>query len=357
MGAYKQFLASDIIITPFEVHKGFYFTGSAQLTGSDVGIDRFLGTNVTTSLFESGSDPITGQITTQYQRLVYNSIKELYYSNYLSSSYGSTANFPILIPGADSEGDRLVGSTYNPAYENYLQTTLSYARFFPTQSEATIGVLSIPSKLFGDFIQPNSVLIVTDSGSFTDDGEGNLISGSQIVGNVIYTHGIITLTGNDAIYAPASSGGSSGGSANASRYASAYYLSSSAVPGVVYRYGANSTVGGSSWVNNILNLITSDNISVSFSSSYIIHETQYKCTIRENEFNFTLNPSAISGSYDTGSTAGTAYGFVTESYFSPYITTVGLYDEDQNLLAVGKLSQPVPSSPTTDTTILINLDR
>ena len=93
-------------------------------------------------------------------------------------------------------------------------------------------------------------------------------------------------------------------------------------------------------------------MTCSFSSSYTIYESQYKCTIRENEFNFTLNPSAISGS-----TEGTVYGFVTESYFSPYITTVGLYDEDQNLLAVGKLSQPVPTSPTTDTTILINIDR
>ena len=54
---------------------------------------------------------------------------------------------------------------------------------------------------------------------------------------------------------------------------------------------------------------------------------------------------------------GIKYGFVTESYFSPYITTIGLYDEAQNLLAIGKLAQPLPSSPTTDTTILINIDR
>ena len=95
----------------------------------------------------------------------------------------------------------------------------------------------------------------------------------------------------------------------------------------------------------------------SFSSSYNLYDTQYKCTIRENEYNFSLNPSLISGSYDTSSIAGTLYGFATESYFSPYITTVGLYDEQQNLLAIGKLSQPLPSSPTTDTTILINIDR
>jgi len=51
------------------------------------------------------------------------------------------------------------------------------------------------------------------------------------------------------------------------------------------------------------------------------------------------------------------YGFVTASYFNPYVTTVGLYDDEQNLLAVGKLSQPLPTSTTTDTTILINIDR
>ena len=41
MGAYKQLLASDIIVTPFEVNKGFTFYGN-ELTGSNVGIDRLL---------------------------------------------------------------------------------------------------------------------------------------------------------------------------------------------------------------------------------------------------------------------------------------------------------------------------
>ena len=35
----------------------------------------------------------------------------------------------------------------------------------------------------------------------------------------------------------------------------------------------------------------------------------------------------------------------------------GLYDDNQNLLAVGKLSQPLPISRTTDTSIFINIDR
>jgi hypothetical protein len=82
-----------------------------------------------------------------------------------------------------------------------------------------------------------------------------------------------------------------------------------------------------------------------------LFETQYKCTIRENEFNFSQNPSIISGS------KGELYNFATQPYFDPYITTVGLYNENQDLLAVAKLSQPLPSSRTTDTNIIIRMDK
>jgi hypothetical protein len=313
MGAYKQFLASDIVTAPLTVNKDFTFQGN-ELTGSDVGIERLLGQNITSPLFSPSSEATTGLLSTQYQRLVYNSIKELYYSNYLSSSYGDPVSRPILIPGSTPEGDTLIGSASNQAYYNYLQTTLSYSKYFPTSSGALLGVISIPVRLFGDYIKPNSFILTSESGSLTDDGEGNILSGGLIVGNIFYSHGNIVLT------------------------------------------SASSDI--------ITNFITSSNAICYFSSSYTIYETQYKCTIRENEFNFTFNPSTTSGSTSTSSSIGTfftpgenVYGYTTESYFSPYITTVGLYDETQNLLAIGKLAQPLPSSPTTDTTILINIDR
>ena len=109
-----------------------------------------------------------------------------------------------------------------------------------------------------------------------------------------------------------------------------------------------------------------DITSISFSSSMELYETQYKCTINENEFNYSLNPSLISGSNviysgsslsSTTADNSTTWGFVTESYFSPYITTIGLYNDTQELIAVAKLAQPLQSSPTTDTTILINFDK
>jgi len=303
MSVFKQFLSQDIIVTPFKVNKSFTFLGSSSLIASDVGIDRLIGTNITSSLFNPLTDPTTGQINTgSYQRLVYNSIKELYYSNYLSGSYGSSASLAVLIPGNDTEGNRLVGDTYTPAFDNYLQTTLSYPHYFPTQSNAIIGVLSIPSRLFGDNIQPNSFYYKTTNGTYIDDGQGNLISGSDIVGNIIYQHGMIILS-----------------------------------------TGSNNEVDA---------FVTGSNVTCSFSSSYSIYETQYKCTIRESEFNFSQNPTLLSGSSND-----TIYNFATGSYFAPYITTVGLYDDQQNLVAVGKLAQPLPSSRTTDMTIYVNIDR
>jgi len=323
MGAYKQFLTSDIVITPFEVNKSFTFQGAAALTASNVSIDRFLGLN-TSSLFNPSTDPKTGQVSgsTQYQRLIYNSIKELYYSNYLSSSlggflsYGDPVNVGFIVPGNNEAGNVLVGSTSSTGrYFNYKQTDLTFAKYFPTASDSIIGVISIPSRLFGNYIQPNSFLWKSSSFAIIDDGEGNLVSGSTIYGNIFYYHGLAIIT------------------------------------------------SGSS--TDILNFVTSSAVTCSFSSSLIIYETQYKCTIRENEFNATLNPSAevsgsvfsYSGSYFYQPKGGVPTDNTTGSYFSPYVTTVGLYDKDQNLLAIGKLAQPLPTSATTDTTILINIDR
>jgi hypothetical protein len=336
MGAYKQFLASDIIITPFEVSKGFSFKGN-ELTGSNVSIDRFLGLN-TSSLFNPNTDPTTGFISTQYQRLIYDSIKELYYSNYLSSSYGSPAVTQSLVPGNDAEGNVFVGATDSSGrYFNYNQTTLTFEKYFPTGSETTIGVLSIPSSLYGNYIQPGSFIWSGISGSIYDDTQGNLIlsSSGEICGQIFYPHGLAVITSD-------SNPGADG-------YDVGLYGS------LIYGVGDATIING---------FITSSNVTCSFSSSLTIYETQYQCTIRDNEYNFTLNPSSTSGSTFITSSIGTFYtpgqflnNNVTGSYFSPYVTTIGLYDEYQNLLAIGKLSQPLPISPTTDTTILINIDR
>jgi len=55
MSVYKPFTTSDIVLSPFKVNKSFTFQGAASVTGS--GIDRFIGENIPTTLFISGSNP------------------------------------------------------------------------------------------------------------------------------------------------------------------------------------------------------------------------------------------------------------------------------------------------------------
>jgi len=364
MSAYKQLNSQDLIISPFEVNKSFYYKGGLALTQSNVEINRFLGRNGDFLL--SGS-VMAGSISAYQvpQVLVYDSIQQLYYQNYISSSNGFTqdAITSSIVIGASPEGDRRIGQVQNTNYYDYPQTSLWPSKNFPTPSPTTasvpIGVISIPSKLWGDYIQPNSFLLEGPTGSIKDDGEGRLLYKTTasnanyhyMAGNIIYEHGIVTLFDSHLVDADGIEG---------EFYGTAVYG--------VSKYGVSpvASTNTEEWINA---WIISNNVTMSFSSSYTLYETQYKATISENEFNYTLNPSSITGSqiptvfpsssinWENTASSGVRLSTITGSYFSPYITTVGLYDEDFQLLAIGKLAKPIQSSQTTDTTILVNIDR
>jgi len=109
MSVFKSFITSDVIVSPFEVNKSFTFI-TQQFTDLDVGIERYYGVNTTTLPWPSGSNP-TGQNYIQDSILVYNSVKELYYTNYLSGSNGSPANTASFnIDGT------ITGQYYTPSY-------------------------------------------------------------------------------------------------------------------------------------------------------------------------------------------------------------------------------------------------
>ena len=309
MGAFKQFLSTDIIVSPLVVNKSFSFEGSASFT--DNGIGLYLGTNYTSSNLPSSS--------LEYdQKLKYNSIKQLYYTNYIPNPISSSPYVTDYL-GQVVE-DASLTNVYSRFY-NYEQTSLfqtnsynytsnyGYERFFPTSSNSQIGIISIPKNLFGDYINPNTfnykfLYNGLSELELFDNGEGIIVDSSKSAYGIInYQHGTIVITDTYTIDP-------------------SYFTSSLSSP------------------------------TCSFQSSRTIYETQYKCTIRPEEFNFSLNPSLISGS-----TEGTVYNFVTGSYFSPYVTTVGFYNEAQELLMVAKLGQPLPTSQTTDTTILVNIDK
>ena len=322
MSVYKPFTTSDVVVTPFKVNKSFSFQGASAFTSSNVGIDRFVGKNIQSTLFISGSNS-TGQISSQNQELVYESIKQLYYSNYLRGEDGSTVNTASFnIDGTITA----TGGANQPMYDNFLTNTLDANRAFPTASNDSIGVISIPSNLFGEYIKPGTFTLTSPHNDLRDDGEGGLFESTQKVGDIIYQHGIIILT-----------------------------AFGSSITGSIYSYGSSiygTSIYGSNTLADLNEIITGSDVNISFQSTSTIFESQYKSTLLANEFNYTQNPSAISSS----SNSGVVSDFLTGSYFQPYITTVGLYNNANELVAVGKLAQPLQSSDTTDTTILVNLD-
>jgi hypothetical protein len=149
------------------------------------------------------------------------------------------------------------------------------------------------------------------------------------------------------------------------------------------------------------------NWDLSFKSTKTIYEHEYLLIVNEDEFNVSQNPSAIveigmeTGSirgtdgriYKTVTNTGTKYirkksiletgdtldyrigssynnaisgGFEhydlsgsldsTGSFLSPFITTIGLYDDNCDLVAVAKLPQPIKSEPDIPVNFIVRFD-
>ncbi len=91
-------------------------------------------------------------------------------------------------------------------------------------------------------------------------------------------------------------------------------------------------------------------MDLNFKNNYIIYETEIRCIVGENELNYSQNPTLQTGSY------GDLKEFAISDNFTPYATTVGLYNDNNELIAVAKLGQPLPISSTTDTVICVRID-
>ena len=98
------------------------------------------------------------------------------------------------------------------------------------------------------------------------------------------------------------------------------------------------------------NPVTSDPYGFLARNSEKITSTHYFVRIKNAEYNFSNNPS-----YTTGSV-----GDLTQTTFvgdpKAYITTVGLYNDSQELLAVAKLSKPLLKSFQREALIRVKLD-
>lgn len=89
--------------------------------------------------------------------------------------------------------------------------------------------------------------------------------------------------------------------------------------------------------------------NVSFNNTTELNSTIYFCRANAGDFNYSSNPTYLTGSQIRVKNS-------TSDEPISYITTVGLYSSDNELLAVAKLSEPVKKTPSTELTLRVRLD-
>ena len=322
---FKRLDPRDINITPFKAYKEFTVTN----TDSGSGVYGFRAISSSAYNF----DPNTATKTTFDSASFYHiptwfTVRQLYYrdteNNYNNFGYNPTTQYRLLQPSAS--------------------------------------IISVSKDLFGERIKPKSITLSDDSGASTltikDDGKGNLYdndysssfaefaaggfsdsdiikSTGSFVGNIFYEQGLLIFTNTGSKYVDIGTGTST------------------------------------------------DGYSLDYKAQTTIREHSYTCVIGENELNGTMNISstfqrsgsisvsgseswklfppghatAKSGSYKHYYRAARDYeGFVTHSEFRPYITKVGLYNDFNDLIAIGQLSHAIKNDDDLALAIQVRFD-
>ena len=93
---------------------------------------------------------------------------------------------------------------------------------------------------------------------------------------------------------------------------------------------------------------------IDFNNSTELNSTIYFARAGHNEFNYSSNPSYISSQASNKSQIVVKNSSLDQPV--SYITTVGLYSADNELLAVAKVSEPLKKTPDTELTLRVRLD-
>ena len=89
--------------------------------------------------------------------------------------------------------------------------------------------------------------------------------------------------------------------------------------------------------------------NISFNNTTEINSSIYFCRVPHNKYNYTSNPTYLSSSQIVVKSIG------TDTPIS-YITTIGLYSPNNELLAIAKLSEPLRKDPSNEITLRVRLD-
>ena len=105
----------------------------------------------------------------------------------------------------------------------------------------------------------------------------------------------------------------------------------------------------SSSINDAGDAIRHRTNNIAFNNTTELNSTVYFCRVNNTDFNYSANPTYLSESKITVKTNA-------QDLPVSYVTSVGLYSDDNELLAVAKLSEPLRKDPSSEFTIRCRLD-
>lgn len=223
------------------------------------------------------------------------------------------------------------GSVIELYFNGQLQSSASVpAGNIQNQADIFIGSLGLDSSGNGkdgyygyirEFLMFDKALTQTEITQLTHTGSNLMSTNRNIVGNVFYEHGIVVLSDPRPKYGTEQ-----------------------------YRMFADQLFN---LRTNTLESSYLDEFYLEFNSTKTLYEHEYICKMRGDEFNFTMNPT-IRKNNNPGSEFPKS--FVALDEFAPYITTVGLYNDKGQLLAIGKLGTPIRKRDDVDLNIIVRFD-
>lgn len=292
--------------------------------------------------------------------------KELH-GNTITSSYNMSASISrFYYSSAVAEKNRTYLKPLKNAlrHYSYLSPHYQYSSSFGDKATQNVNLLTIPSIFFGSSIKKGTVRLryyhtgslIGELKDLNEDGEliqtgpvGSIGSGS-VAGSVLYNEGFVILTGSWSL-----------------NHETIAYDAPDKSKWIYFGYGANDT-------NTIPSLTAlSSSFLLEYSGSTHIQTMTMLAHAKYGDLNHSNNPTFYSGSesfqISTGSYAyietPPAIKNITYSQFEDeipkfkktvYISKVGIYDKDKNLIGIAKVSTPVRKTEDHDYTFKLKLD-
>lgn len=104
-------------------------------------------------------------------------------------------------------------------------------------------------------------------------------------------------------------------------------------------------------INQLVDGLRTHIEKIDFHNQTNLYSTVYFCRAQNSEFNYSSNPTFVDDNKRIRVTSGSNI-LQTRTY----VTTIGLYDANDNLLAVGKVNKPITKSPDNESIFRVRLD-